>query len=267
MHSVFDRAVNMQYAGGELYTLTTADVDNAPATLVTAARSFAGFALRPGVPVTLAKGKMSAGRLVVDIDHAKRWDPVLPPWTQRDDLLCDFARLLEERGVGGGIRAAPEPATNTAESQMNRSLARITKALEGALCSGDAPAAYRQAAGLVGLGGGLTPAGDDYLVGMCTAFALPGDGCEFHRQVLTRAVEDNAHRTNDISRAALLQAARGRVRQSLIGLTQALVTADRAAMPARAGRVLAIGHTSGTDIMSGLLSGLRVRACCGQPHR
>lgn len=244
--------------GDELFTLTTAASDDAPLSLVLTAHSFVEFSLRTAEPVTVADSRLLVGSLTVDFSRARRWEPVLPAWVAQPDLVADLERLLITEGVDGDIPPGSGPL-HEAETQRAALLRRTTRAFEFALRIGDLDAAYRQGTRLVGLGGGLTPAGDDYLLGMSTALALPGPDWQAHRQLLRRIIENNLHRTNDISRAALVQASRGRVRESIIELVRTLVTGDRSALPDRARRVLAIGHTSGTDIATGLLAGLRLR--------
>ena len=257
VHSVFEHALNIQHGDG-LFTLATAASDDSPRTLVIAANSFVAFSLMSASRVTVTGSRLSVGRLVVDLGRVRRWHPVLPAWSAQPDLVRDLERLIDAEGTRGGIRANRVPA-HDAEALSASVLSRTTGAFVLALGVGDLGAAQRHGTRLVGLGGGLTPAGDDYLVGMCTAFGLPGAGWQSHRQLLTRIIENNIGRTNDISRAALRQASRGRVRESIIELARSLVTSDGSALPDRVRRVLAIGHTSGTDIATGLLGGLQLR--------
>lgn len=257
VHSIFDHAVNLQY-GDALFTLAAASSDDAPLTLVLAVHSFVKFSLRTNERVQLADSKLFAGRLIVDFSRARRWQPVLPAWVAQPDLVADLERLLVAEGPSGGLRTGSGPVQE-AETQRASLLRRTSRELESALAAGDLDEAYRYGTRLVGLGGGLTPAGDDYLLGMATVLALPGADWSAQRQVLRHVIEDNAHRTTDVSRAALFQASRGRVRESIIELLRSLVSADRTALPDRARRVLAIGHTSGADIVTGLLAGLRLR--------
>jgi Protein of unknown function (DUF2877) len=256
VHSVFTRAVNLSDdADGRLFTLVVASSDNAPSTLVVDTPSFERFALRPGAPAVVAGGALHAGDLVVHLDGARAWSASLPEWPAAGVCLDWLEHILERHGVAGGIRPRPFPA-NAFEAETGRRLQRSRAALHAALAVRDIPAVRRAAAELIGLGPGLTPAGDDYVLGLATAFALRGPEAREERAALVAAIDESAARTNDISHAALAHAARGRVRQSIVDLAAALAERDRATISARADRVLAIGATSGTDILTGLLAGL-----------
>jgi hypothetical protein len=236
VHSVFEHALNIRGAAdGRLYTLAAAGSDSAPSTLVVDIASFERFAMRPGMPVAVADALLSAGRLRVAFDAAAPWSAALPTWPPAGVRLRSLERLLDRHGVAGGIKPRPHPAS---------------------LRTRDTVAAHRHGAGLIGLGPGLTPSGDDYVLGLATACALLGPRAAAQRQILAGVIDDNAARTNDISHAAMAHAVRGRVRQSLVDLAIALADGDRAALGLRADRVIAIGATSGTDILAGLLAGL-----------
>ena len=106
-------------------------------------------------------------------------------------------------------------------------------------------------AGLVGRGIGLTPSGDDALAGaLLVAHALgAGDG-------LADAVRARLHATTAVSAALLDAAADGYAARPVVTLVDAAVVGDpdavRRALPA----VLAIGHTSGADTVTGIRAAL-----------
>ncbi len=146
-----------------------------------------------------------------------------------------------------------------AEAEIARRLAEGTHGLLAALFDYRSAAAHAHGRGLVGLGPGLTPAGDDYILGVAAGGMLLGSrGCQRRRALLCEVIDANADRTNEISYAAMSHAARGHLRQSILELGRAIGGGDRAEMARRAQRVLGIGATSGTDILSGMLIGLQL---------
>jgi hypothetical protein len=185
VHSVFTRAVNLRCAtDGRLFTLAVASSDDAPSTLVVDTASFDRFALRPGAPVAAAGGALRAGDLVVHLDGARAWSATLPAWPASGVRLDWLEHFLDRHGVAGGIRPRPCPA-NAFEAETARRLRRSRAALHAALAARDLPAVRRSAAELIGLGPGLTPAGDDYILGLATAFALRGPDAREEREALT----------------------------------------------------------------------------------
>lgn len=100
---------------------------------------------------------------------------------------------------------------------------------------------------LVGLGPGLTPAGDDFIAGLAAALYWSGDG-----SLLASHMPGWAARTTQISRWLLLDSLGGQVNAPLCALAQSLAS-DRTAPSADA--VLKLGHTSGTAMILGLVAG------------
>ncbi len=96
---------------------------------------------------------------------------------------------------------------------------------------------------LRGCGGGLTPAGDDFLCGLMLAARL------LRRPAAARTILPHALGGNPVSNAFLKLAAEGRVHIAVQRLLQA-------PSPARVQAVCAFGHSSGADLLCGLLCGL-----------
>lgn len=145
------------------------------------------------------------------------------------------------------------------EAETARRLADGTHGLLAALLDYRSAAAHEYGRGLVGLGPGLTPAGDDYILGLAAGGVLLGSqGCQRRMALLAEVIDANADRTNEISHAAMAHAVRGRLRQSILELGRAIGGGDRAEMAGCAQRVLGLGATSGTDLLSGMLVGLQL---------
>lgn len=105
---------------------------------------------------------------------------------------------------------------------------------------------------LVGWGPGLTPTGDDVLVGLAVADALCGGGAGAAR-LIELATRDAAERTTFLSRALLEAAHAGRFAPALVALAEA---DDHRARSRAVARVERIGSTSGTDLLVGVELGL-----------
>ena len=99
--------------------------------------------------------------------------------------------------------------------------------------------------GLLGLGDGLTPVGDDVLAGwLATTSAI--------RQAtgaVGEAVRVHAHRTSTLSAALLLDAVAGHCLPQFRALVMALATGR--AVPEAVASLLAVGHTSGAGMLLG----------------
>jgi hypothetical protein len=131
-------------------------------------------------------------------------------------------------------------------------------ALAGACARDDAAAAVAAALELVGVGGGLTPSGDDYVGGALFARRLLAagglaDGTAW-RRATTTLLAGARTRTHPISLTLLGDLADGLGWAPLHELVHALAAGAPAGAVAR--RLSSLGHTSGWDVLAGLGAGL-----------
>lgn len=113
---------------------------------------------------------------------------------------------------------------------------------------------------LIGLGSGLTPSGDDLLVGyMAGLWSTRRDKSERMQFItsLGKAIPRSSRKTNDISRTYIAHAVRGQVSSRLANLVEAIARGED---PKRlldiAETAMRVGHTSGMDAVTGMLVGL-----------
>lgn len=239
MHSGFETAVNL-LIGGELWTLLEASRPDAPLGIRLEFR-MAGLGLEPGDRVTVRAGYLRVGDWTIDCRCAGRWSPCR--WGEPVSGLA--ARLALVEGV-----ARPRALSESAD---------MAGAVMAALRGTDAEIG-NVVRTVVGRGPGLTPAGDDVLVGV---FALLTSGAAgevgaIAAARLASAVEPLLHTTTEISGHLLRQAARGLPGRALHDLGQALgegASHERTSTALQ--RVLATGATSGADASLGVAAAFR----------
>jgi len=113
----------------------------------------------------------------------------------------------------------------------------------------------------IGLGEGLTPAGDDFVGGMLFAqwhlrAAYPG-AFDWNQAAVDDLIAWARVRTNSISYAILRDHARGQSVEPLHRLVAALLYGNQVdAITPHVQRLLAIGSTSGEDLLAGALTGM-----------
>jgi len=112
---------------------------------------------------------------------------------------------------------------------------------------------------LIGLGPGLTPSSDDMLAGLvllCALYARNRGGAQRASRLTAQVIaEESRGRTTILSEEYLMQAASGRGNEPVIRLCTALLTAGQESVEQETRRVLAIGATSGTDMVLGIVLG------------
>lgn len=141
--------------------------------------------------------------------------------------------------------------------------ARDAAAAVARACAHHEAAAVAEAAlALLGVGGGLTPSGDDYVGGALFVHALfgfvgPGDTAAW-RHTVERVLAAAPTRTHPISVALLGDLATGLSWAPLHALVAALAAGPTAAAREAAHRLVGLGHTSGWDMLAGVAAGLGV---------
>ncbi|MGW5641779.1 DUF2877 domain-containing protein [Saccharopolyspora sp. NPDC003752] len=263
VHSVFNRVVNVLSGNNELIALCAGELDDAPWSMRVDVPHWTEWRLSAGDGVRLSSAAIVfEGRApgVVRIAEAAKWYtnyvPVDIGHGELGRRAKALAALLDVHGVRG-------EALTAFEAEVRNCLAQACTALVAAIRRGDAAGVAGAATSLLGLGPGLTPAGDDFLTGMALLAAQPRSRLSWIAPFIGRVLDDGLERTTLLSRTTLREALRGRARQCLLDLLPVLLAPDpdgrlEERLRIHAGPVLGIGHTSGTDILSGLLAGLRL---------
>jgi hypothetical protein len=202
-------------------------------------------ALPSGAPAEVGGGRIVVGDLAVSA--AAWWDPRPRLPRPRPALLPEGVRQLRNSLYGEGVphSAFTLPGLPTGPGGP-------LAALRGAVRRADLEAALRTAVRLIGLGPGLTPAGDDVMAGTMAGLVLLGHPAaeRFAAGVYSLA----AGRTTELSRALLRHAACGRVSGEYAAVLHGLV-GERPLTPAIAG-LLATGSTSGRAMALGLCTAI-----------
>jgi hypothetical protein len=221
-----------------------------------------------GEQVTCRDNILRIGSLTIELRHARTWKCDLPA------LQMDLANPL----VGSAWKSAWS-ALNQRQIRSNAEIIarelfhadgktrsilsdKIYLAMRSLL---DAAAHLNSAAlssicSLIGLGTGLTPAGDDLLVGFlgglwCSVRDNP-ERLQFVSN-LGEAVLQHSHLTNDISRTYLNCAAQGQISSLLADLAAAISLGENSDRLLNVlETAMCVGHTSGMDAVTGLLIGI-----------
>ncbi len=202
-------------------------------------------------------------RFAFALTGAADWSPRRPePWSADTlgaglDALAAVARdLVPSEGLGR-LAFRPEyysgqdPTSDAAAGPATELRARLRLAL-----ATGKPADLSPACGLLGLGPGLTPSGDDYLGGVMVALHLLGR-TEL-AEALWKVLRGSAPAaTNAVSLAHLSAAAQGLGGASLHAILNDVLSGRTTPLPQRLARIDAIGHCSGWDALTGTVDALR----------
>jgi hypothetical protein len=204
-----------------------------------------------GVRARASSARIVAGALAVDLGFASPYDPFVPQNTgfRAHDVSRRGAEILAACGVaaaedGSGLTAAVASTQKLAILEEPRARAGFEGLLR-ALSTRDPALAGDAAASLLGLGGGLTPEGDDVVGGVAAAVRAFADGCAFSpgKWLGELVPVDLRTRTNSLSATLVRLAAAGRTVDPLRGVLD-LSLPDGRWRP-ELGRLVALGHSTG----------------------
>jgi len=251
VHSVFARACNIA-CGDLLLTLAAADLGNGPTVLrlVRGAPRDLRALFDVGEPVDGRHHRVRTARTELQLTRACVWSPaprrgLLPVSRIHAHASRALRRVAQRRHMHPSL--------------IDGVGAPVTAALRDACRARDSERAKAHADRLIGWGEGLTPAGDDFLIGLTAGLdaLVDGSGRRELRGAIAMVLRDAAPRTTPIAVHYLRLAADGHFTEPLLRLRDALLCEDDDNLvDAALHAALDIGATSGADTVSGLLAGL-----------
>jgi len=192
--------------------------------------------LRAGMPVVLGAGwlVLDAVACALDFTDCPRWSPRIQRPAELDaELVRANGRWLTQLCQSEDLSGMPELAGIADEAILG---------LAERLC---------------GRGPGLTPGGDDFLAGwMAAGWLLTGPQPDF-LATCQQVCQLARQRTHVLSQCWLEYAAAGDVALPVSTLLEALTIPDRGRLEHAARVLLALGATSGFDLLQGILYALR----------
>jgi hypothetical protein len=286
VHSVFRQALNIA-AGDRLIAVAPQSAGGLPNGIaVSGAPDFRALGLLEGMQVNggWPRFELPQAGVRLDLSRAWAWSPRLPAGSidpgdgamrRRVEAAAHvvaaratrvgFAQCIEllrpvavgaAAGFGGGWAAEPGSAEDTGSSAARAGM-RSIEAMRRAVADGDRAGVLDATDELIGLGDGLTPSGDDFLVGLTAA--LRATGHELAGPIATHAAE-RASGTTDIARVALEHASRGEYAERIHEVIGALARSDETTLRIQIERALSWGASSGADSLLGVLVALEAAA-------
>ena len=165
MQSVHQQACNLVSARGNLVTLAAPALGNGPFHVTVPADLFAAVTLSDQFINPTGKRLMWRD-YELDLSVAELWSPVVHwPRNQLNRSVCDHLTAVADELCPFNLFCPAGGASSLAWEQLRRRLDDGIAALQMGFRSGGMEHVYAGARALGGLGPGLTPAGDDLLVG------------------------------------------------------------------------------------------------------
>ena len=243
----FQRACTIIDGCGRIITLVTPEIGNGPFSIVVERGIDLFTTLTPDQPVVSDADHLRGNVWSIHLKGANVWEPRLP---------CDAQPLYFSQAVTDVLRPYTHWPRPNGDTPVTRSttqrLARAAAAVQHAL--GIQHGVETAVAQLAGLGQGLTPAGDDYLLGILAALWLTQ-----RRSIIAPIVQAAAPRTTVLSAAFLNAAVNGLFAAPWHALTQALTTQDAERVGQAARHLAQWGASSGRDALAGFATTLSAK--------
>lgn len=267
IHSAFDSAVNLRLADEDrLITLLISQGYELPQGIRIWSETLSLQTLTPGLRAASRGGilRFDSSSLNVDLRGAPIWKCRVPElgldmqasvtqqaWSKAWDLLNQ-----EQQHKNTDLRA-DDLFRPHAGSSLSRRISKPVTALITSTNGFDVQGALDAARQMIGLGPGVTPSGDDLLIGFLAGLWSMARQNEpqlaFIRSFGTELIE-LAKGTSEISRTYIYHAAQGQFSSSLSYLAESIATGNAVEEAAQA--AMRVGHSSGMDSVTGLLIGL-----------
>ena len=234
VHSVFARAVNVEWSDGSLLALHGPGPLLAPFSAVIDDLTLLST-LRPGMEVTAGPYRLRMPGLTLSWARAVRVD-----------FSVAGARPIHERAI-----PAPPVAHGDHAPGLDSPVGVGARATLAAGIGGrDATRLIAGACALLGLGEGLTPAGDDCLVGaLAVLHAIDAGALAREPGPVAAIAAAAAARTTAIGREFVLHALAGRFSEPVLAVLRARSSLESARA---AERLRGLGATSGADTLAGM---------------
>jgi len=267
VEQVFSRAVNLFVPEQHmLYTLLSDEYDNAPNSCRIALRH-CDKVFSPGERVLFSPSGIEIGQdKWINFSHCQLWQQPEHALTAESIKYIDWQRWgewINQHAISGNSLFNYR-GENIFHQEIARLLQHHREALLMAMRRNKFPdeAIYS----LIGLGIGLTPSGDDYLVGLCVILLIPGHPAQNYRDNFLAVLEKAKEKTTLLSAITLAAAINQRYRQVISNLITQIVRDDRHLIIHTINEIKQIGSSSGYDMLHGMADACLLTSYFGEKY-
>lgn len=245
---IFDRACNLINERREILSIVTQQIGNGPFNLMIADDLHISEHLRLESKVSASRIELHLGDLTIRAAKAMIWNPY-PDWevlhAKKGDIDDHLSQLLVINYLNTGGFVTP-----FGESSGLPLTQSLVSNLFSAFANANISTAKTITSQLAGLGIGLTPSGDDFLMGAIYAAWIihpPEIASAMAQEIASTA----ALLTTSLSAAWLRSAGWGEAGILWHEFFDVLVSTDHTRIKEAVENILAIGETSGADALAG----------------
>jgi hypothetical protein len=258
VHSIYQHTINVLTPKGLLSLQDqSTPMSSLSINLKLSSEAFQALDLKVQDPVVINATGIQIKQYHFLLHESESFECVLNPTkgltpTQKQQLIQDIFDVLDDSEFGKVIRHLILHNPQVL-SPLGQHAHLLLKDLDATASIDQWRHSFQQ---LIGFGPGLTPSGDDFISGVLSAMAF--EGPELNQSELYQAIMDTVllhrHETTFVSSAFLEHATHKKFSQAIHELFHAYAQDQPSKEIIE--RIRQIGHTSGTDYLSGLVFGL-----------
>lgn len=252
LHSRFSHAINWMNDENDMITLLSENLPNGPNTLIVDIQSFDDWRLHESSVLTYSSQGLSLSQSNINImirEDVQLWHEELPRISKvNDNVMLTIHQFLSLRN--GELQTIEK----TIYDQLDDNHRALCKAIHAKNYEDVIQCVQRN----IGLGLGLTPSGDDRLVGFLLGCYIQSRRNIDLLEAIQKAIVISHDRTNDISYAMLKCAAEGRFNEWLMILSEVICQHNQDALNCAIENVFSIGSRSGGDMLKGFVLSLEL---------
>jgi len=266
VHSVFDHACNIQLEENNLVTLISPKLPNYPAAIkldIAENRMIRSIGFKTGMKSVINKDEIKMPEICISIklSGAKVWDssPLFLRSNISEEMLNKniekICNLTLKCGEIEGVASILDG--NKVDNNYKNFIINPVKRLAKGISNFDYKEITEASKRLIGLGPGLTPAADDFLLGILASLYYMGYYFGNHLENLKKIagfiIYDLPGRTTFISEIMLRNGMKARFSEPIRDLMLAVI--HNTAVQDKCLNLLNIGGTSGSDCAAGIVFG------------
>lgn len=273
IEQVFNKAINFSI-DNVLYTLLCSQLDNAPNSCRLINKDFSLFDIKEGESINLLNKEILVGNnYLLSFSLCKEWQQ--PVINFNDNKLKNPSYLLYiEKQINRLDLILTENKSALFKYQgdnffylaMTKQLVQLRSELIESIIKKDKENVIYVIRQFVGLGIGLTPSGDDYLVGLMAFLLLIGHPVATFYPEFFKGITQSLGQTTPISAITLEKALNREYRENMQQLIQSLVDAKETNIYPQFLEILNIGSSSGSDMLFGLRDALYITHYFGENY-
>lgn len=235
---------------GILYTILSEEMDEGPMALQVNTANLSVLMIQPNDLVEGYAGRLNLGSVSVTLRDISVYELLVEdyessPWLSEN--LLRVRAMLDDR---------KEKNQSPYEKEMSRVIKEKITSLKQAFLTENPDRILSSSLSLIGLGPGLTPSGDDVLLGVLAILNMRNHPYVQFRPLYEQVVESARLETNVLSYYGLRRAYEGFIRKDITDVTSAMLKKEQIELELEG--ILKIGHSSGQDITEGILMMLEI---------